>query len=52
MQLGFQGLTWRENRQVLRNVNPALAQLDQLDLFLLLSGAQNDADRRLFVGLP
>ena len=39
MQLGFQCFAWREYRQVFRDVNPALAQFKQLDLFLLFSGS-------------
>ena len=51
MQLRFERLARWQHRQIFRDVDSALAQLKQLDLLLLLSGTQDDADGGLLVGL-
>ena len=47
----MQQLAGREGGEVLGDVNAALVEFEQFDLFFLLSGAEDDAEWRLLTGL-
>lgn len=51
MQLRLQRLPWRQHGQILRDVDATFAKLKQFNLFLLFTGAQDDADRWRFIRL-
>ena len=47
----LQGFPGRQHGQVLGHVDAAAIQLQQFDLLLLLAGAEDDAQRQIFVSL-
>ena len=47
MQFGLQDFAGRENSQVLSDANVALVELQQFDVFLVFSGTEDQANRRI-----
>lgn len=51
MQIGLQGLSGRQHGKVFGDMDATLVQLQQLDLLLLLAGAEDDGQRGILAGL-